>query len=405
MTFPVSRRIINLYKWESLDVLRLFLKAKLIKGEYEDLFLRDFSKYVGCEYAVAASTGRMALCAILESLDLPVGSQVIVPAYEDLSVPETIKELGLIPVFSDINYATQNIELRQFEHKVTAKTSAIIVAHLFGNPCGMEEIISFAKKKNLKVIEDCAHALGSRIGQKHVGNFGDAGFFSFHTTKPFMCFGGGMVITNNEKLWKKAQGFICELSYPAPRDIVKRVIWAYVLNFVSSGIVFTLLTYPFLLAIDLLKIDPICLYNRHFRGKLNIKKKETRFTNLQSLIGLKNLDIIGKNLEKRKRNAEALDRLLSKTINKVKFTEGVNYYYYIILSDKMEYIRKIMLRRGIDTGRAVMRNCPSILGAEEGFPNTTSIFAASIQIPIHEKVSLRHIVKISQILSKIYPDE
>jgi len=405
MVFPVSRRIINLYRWESLDVLRLFFQAKLIKGEYEHLFPRDFSKYVGCEYAVAASSGRMALYAILKSLDLPLGSQVIVPAYEDFSVPETIKELGLIPVFSDINCATQNIELRQFEHKVTAKTSAIIVAHLFGNPCDMEEIISFAKNKNIKIIEDCAHALGSRIGHKHVGNFGDAGFFSFHTTKPFTCFGGGVLVTNNEKLGKRAQGIINEFSYPASRDIIKRVVWTYMLNFVSSGIVFTLLTYPLLLIIDLLKIDPIALYNRHFRGNLDIKKKETRFTNLQSLFGLKNLDIIEKNIDKRKRNAEALDRLLSKAINKIKFPEGANYYYYIILTDKTEYIRKIMLRRGIDTGRAVMRNCPSILGLQGNFPNTASIFSTSIQIPVHEKVSLRHIVEISQILNKIYPEE
>jgi dTDP-4-amino-4,6-dideoxygalactose transaminase len=401
MVFPVSRRIINLYKGELLDLFGLLFKNKIIEGEYTNTFSVEFSKYVESKFVIPTSTGSMALYTILKSLTLPEGSEIIIPAYEDLSVPKTVREMGLVPVFSDINLQTQNIELKLFSGKVTSKTAAIIVTHLFGNPCNIEEIIEFAKMRRLAVIEDCAHALGSRINKKHVGNFGDAAFFSFHTTKPFMCFGGGAATTNSEELARKIQEIVSQLPNPAFLDIIRRVTWSYILSLLSSGTVFIFFTYPLLIFVELIKIDPIAFYNRNFKVALKIKKKETRFINLQEFIGIKNLKILEENLKIRKTNGITLDQLLNKNIERIKFQQGSNYYYFIILAERTEYIRRVLLKNGIDTGRAVMRNCPDILGSKSSFANTALAYEKSIQLPIHEKVSLAQVVKMAKILNKL----
>ena len=131
------------------------------------------------------------------------GDEVIVPELTWVATASAIKYTGAKPIFADIDIDTWCIDTGQLENLVTEKTKAIIPVHLYGNPAKMDEIISFAKKHNLIVIEDAAPAIGATFDGTKVGSFGDFGCFSFQGAKLLVTGEGGMVVTDNEDLFNK----------------------------------------------------------------------------------------------------------------------------------------------------------------------------------------------------------
>ena len=167
----------------------------------------DFAKYCGCKRAVGVANGTDALQLALRALDIGAGDEVITVAFTFVATTEAIGIVGANPVFVDINPDTFNIDVDQIESKITNKTKAILPVHLYGQPADMNKIMDIAKRHNLRVIEDCAQAVGSAYFDtatqkvKKVGSFGDFGCFSFFPSKNLGCYGdGGMVTTNNDEL-------------------------------------------------------------------------------------------------------------------------------------------------------------------------------------------------------------
>ena len=119
------------------------------------------------------------------------------------STINSIAMIGAKPILADINPETFNIDPKNIEKLITRKTKAILIVHLAGLPCEIMKIMKIAKKYNLKVIEDCAHAIESKINGKHVGNFGNAGCFSFYSTKNLTTGEGGMIICDDKNFYKK----------------------------------------------------------------------------------------------------------------------------------------------------------------------------------------------------------
>jgi hypothetical protein len=166
---------------------------------------------------------------IFKALGLPSGSEVVLPAYEDMSVPGAVREAGLIPVFADIDPLTLNTDPSRLAEKLTDRTSAVIVAHLFGVPVDTAKVRSSIGGRNILFIEDCAHAVGSRIEGRHVGHEGDLAFFSFNTTKPFNCFGGGMIVTRDAKIHRVLRGFFDGSSSPGSVGVLRKILRGYLL--------------------------------------------------------------------------------------------------------------------------------------------------------------------------------
>lgn len=167
-------------------------------------FERKFSKYVGTEYAVGLSSCTSAIHLALLSLDLNPLDEVLCPIFTFTATASQIIHAGLKPVFIDCQMKTQNIEPTLIESKITPKTKAIIVVHFAGYPCNMEEILDICKRYELYLIEDSAHAIEGTYNGKHCGTFGDAGCFSFYSTKNITTATGegGMLITNNKNIEK-----------------------------------------------------------------------------------------------------------------------------------------------------------------------------------------------------------
>jgi len=162
-----------------------------------------FSKFIGTPYAVALNSCTAALHGILLALDVKVGDEVIVPTNTFVATANVALYVGAKPVFADSDPETFNISYEDVQNKISKKTKAIIAVHLGGNPCDMKELSELSEDYKVALIEDCAHAHGSRYEGASCGAFGVAGAFSFYPTKIMTSAEGGIVTTSNRGLAEK----------------------------------------------------------------------------------------------------------------------------------------------------------------------------------------------------------
>jgi dTDP-4-amino-4,6-dideoxygalactose transaminase len=173
-------------------------------GGHGRAFEQEYADYVGCEHAIAVANGTVALELALYALNIGEGDEIITTSRTFIASASCIVVRGATPVFADVDKDSQNISLASIKNLVTIKTKAIIVVHLAGWPCEMDDIISFAQQQGIKVIEDCAQAHGATYKGKQVGSFGDIAAFSFCQDKIISTGGeGGMVTVNDQELWSK----------------------------------------------------------------------------------------------------------------------------------------------------------------------------------------------------------
>jgi perosamine synthetase len=163
-------------------------------------FEKMFSKYTNSSFSIGVSNATSALMLSLKSCRIGKGDEVIVPDLTFVATASAVIHCGATPILADVEEDSMNLDPSSVQKNLTKKTKAIIPVHFAGKICKIREIIKISKENDLKVIEDCAHALGSRIGKKHAGTFGDVGCFSFYPTKNFTTIEGGMIITNSKQI-------------------------------------------------------------------------------------------------------------------------------------------------------------------------------------------------------------
>lgn len=163
-------------------------------------FQHQLIEYLGVEYLSLFVNGHMALEMVLQAMGLKEkGGEVITTPFTFVSTTHAIRRNGLVPVFCDIREDDYTLDPEKVEALITEKTVAILPVHVYGNICDVEAIEKIAKKHNLKVIYDAAHAFGVTYKGIGIGNFGDASMFSFHATKVFNTVEGGAIAFHNEK--------------------------------------------------------------------------------------------------------------------------------------------------------------------------------------------------------------
>lgn len=174
------------------------------RGDFISRFENGFAKFIGVEHATAVSNGTVALHLALVTLGIGHGDEVIVPSFTYIASVSNISHAGATPVFVDSLENTWQLDPKDIIRKITPRTKAIMVVHLYGHPCEMDEIVKIARENNLFIIEDCAEAFGSTYKDKHVGTFGDLSTFSFYGNKTITTGEGGMIVTNDETLYDRA---------------------------------------------------------------------------------------------------------------------------------------------------------------------------------------------------------
>lgn len=194
---------------EEIDqaISEVLSQSAFVGGPFVDRFEEAFANYLGIRHAVGVGNGTDALEMAIWALDLPKGSEVIVPANTFIATAEAVTRNGLRVRFADCDEYYQ-LDPACVEKLITPNTSAIIAVHLYGHPADMQSINKIAQKHNIKVIEDSAQAHGAMIEGKKVGNFSDVATFSFYPGKNLGAYGdGGCVVTNDDTLAEKIRKY------------------------------------------------------------------------------------------------------------------------------------------------------------------------------------------------------
>ena len=332
------------------------------KGKYISRFEKHFSEYLQVQYTTAVSNGTVALHLALEALAIGKDDEVIVPTLTYIASANAIKYTGATPVFVDSLKESWQMDPDAIRKAITPKTKAILVVHLYGHPCDMDEILSIAKKHNLYVIEDCAEAFGSMYKDRYVGTFGDISTFSFFGNKTITTGEGGMVVTSNKELYErvvhlKTQGLA-----------IGREYWHDVIG-----------------------------YNY-------------RMTNICAAIGLAQLEqadtIIEKKLEIAAYYKELLQDLpieVHKTHKHVKHT----YWMISILvdaCDKREMLREVLRNSGIETRPLFypIHTMPMYEIKDKTYPVAMEISMKGINLPSYPELNREDIEYICNVIKEFY---
>ena len=198
--------IIQIQPWiddAELEELKRVIKSTFVTEstmtlEFEEMIIR----LTGAQHAIAMTNGTLALYACLKALGIGPGDEVIVPDMTFIATANAVIMAGATPVFCDVEKDTFCISVESAAHKLTPKTNAVIPVHLYGQSADMDKIMVFARKHNLKIIEDAAQGIGVKFQGQHVGTFGDLGILSFYGNKTITCGEGGIVLTNDDELAK-----------------------------------------------------------------------------------------------------------------------------------------------------------------------------------------------------------
>jgi dTDP-4-amino-4,6-dideoxygalactose transaminase len=181
-------------------------QTAFIAGEHASQFERAFAAYQNVQHCIGCANGTDALEIAIEALDLPRGSEIIVPANTFIASAEAVTRSGHRVVFCDCRSDDYTISPQSIRKKLSARTSAIMVVHLYGHPCDMAAILDIAAERRLKVIEDCAQAHGAEYDGRRVGSIGDIGTFSFYPGKNLGAYGdAGAIVTNDASLALRAR--------------------------------------------------------------------------------------------------------------------------------------------------------------------------------------------------------
>lgn len=198
------------FNWPVYDETDVRMVAEIVRsgkwgnpdcGDAVLAFENEFASFCGTKFALTCANGSVALRLALIACGVKPGDEVIVPPYTFIATASIVIEANCVPVFADIDPDTYNISPAAIEKAITKRTKAIIPVHFAGQACDMDAIMSIANKHNLYVIEDSAHGHGAEYKGKKLGSIGDAGCFSFQSSKNLTSGEGGMVITNDESLY------------------------------------------------------------------------------------------------------------------------------------------------------------------------------------------------------------
>ena len=341
------------------------------EGPFIKRFEEDMANYVGRKYAVACSNGSAALDIAVRALDLNEGDEVIIPSFTIISCCQSVVTNGLKPVLVDSDYDTFNIKIEDIEAKITSKTKAIMIVHIYGLSVDVDPILELATKYNLKVIEDAAEMHGQEYKGKKCGSFGNISIFSFYPNKHITTGEGGMVLMDDETLYKRSKELrnLCFSSDANKRFIHENLGWNY------------------------------------------------RMTNMQAALGVAQLEKIDEIVEKKRWIGNLYNELLKDIecinlpIPKTEFCENIYWVYAITLKDSCtKTVKEVMKELGkykIGTRPFFypMHKQPVFnkigLFIEDSLPNSEKLYERGFYIPSGLALTEEQINEVSRVMKEV----
>ena len=347
-------------------VVKSIKSGWLTHGKYTELFENEFKKFTNAKYCITVSSCTAALHLSCLVANLKKGDEVLVPAMTHTATSHAVEYVGATPKFVDIEMFNGTISIESLKKNITKKTKALIIVHMSGYPCKMREILKICKKYKIKLIEDCAHAVGTKYNSRHAGLFGMTGCFSFYPTKQITTGEGGMVITNDKTVYKKIKML---KAFGIDKDINNR-------------------TKPGHYDVKLLGLN-------------------YRMTDFQSAMGHAQISRYKKNLIKRKLNAKIYYKFLSK-IKNIKFAEYSNdcsYFIFQIFTKKRDKLIKALKNNGVGFSIHYAKSLPLMTYYKKkynysaaNFKNSIVYSKENISLPVYPGLKHSQISRICKIL-------
>jgi len=380
-------------------------KGQLVEGPHIAAFEEAFADRFGHGRAVTASYGRMAFYYVLKALDFPPGSEIIFPALTFWVMPEMARIAGLTPVFADVDPVSFNMSPRAFERAITARTAAVVPTHLWGLPCDMAEILDIARRNQLRVIEDCAHALGARYRGRHVGTFGDAAIFSLQTFKPLNAYGGGVAVAREAPLGSRIAALAAAEPAPDLKTIEQRLWHGRVMRIATRPPIFTWTMFPLMYACTRLHWNLDMYFWERIRPLDPMPRDYSeRISNVQAALaleGLLHLDTWTRRTQQHAaRMSEVLRDVPGVRVPTVPGDRTHAFYQYCAYVPSRDGVVDACLRRGIDIETLHVDVCPElelfggVYRSAPGAKTTTH----TIQIPVYEGLQDDQLERVAQVV-------
>jgi len=384
-------------------VERCTARGELVQGPLIGEFERAFEDRLGQGTAIATSYGRMAFFHLLRALDLPRGSEIIIPALTFWVIPELARQAGLRPVFADISPDTFTLDPDAFARAITPQTRAVVPTHLYGLPCDMDPIMSLARAHRLAVVEDCAHALGATYRGQPVGTFGDGALFSFQTIKPLNAFGGGMAVVRDQEVARRVRSEVGALPWPGSKRIENRFKVARAQRFFGRPAVFTVTAFPILWITSWFDANPDVYLWEKIRPLNPLPDGYTeRFPNVQAALGLDGLERFDEWTRATQAHARAIDKALRglpdvQTPVAPSDRTHVYYQYCAYVPDRDDLVKRC-IRRGVDIETLHVDVCPTLpLFADlaPGPAPNAERASEAVQVPVYATLTDRQVDRVA----------
>jgi perosamine synthetase len=380
-------------------------RGELVRGPRIAEFEAKFAERLGVPRAMSASFGRMAFYYILRALDLPRGSEIILPALTFWVVPEIARVAGLKVVFADVNPETFTLDPASFERAITERTRAVVPTHLYGMSCDMAEILGIARRHGLAVIEDCAHALGAHYRGRPLGTLGDASFFSFQTLKPLNTYGGGIAVARDSRVAQRIAELATSEPWPSDKRILSKLQVGRLQRTFIRPRVFTFSAFPILWVTSFTNATPDVYLWEKIRSLSPLPDNYTeRYTNVQAAIGLAGLDRLEDWTTATQRHARVLDKALGSVpgvaVPRVPADRDHVYYQYCVYCpDRDEAVRQC-IRHGVDIETLHVDVCTRLelfgYGDQPGHAPGAERAAEALQVPVYSSLDDEEVEQVGR---------
>ncbi len=359
---------------------------------------RTVAEYVGMPHAAAVSSGRRGMTLIFQHLGVGEGDEVIVPAYTLGDLIPLVQAIGATPVPADIDPNTFNLDPEAVAKRITPKTKAILALHVFGNACEIEAILDLGEKHGIPVIEDGAHALGARMGDRPLGSFGYASFFSFENTKPVNTWGGGMVLSHDAALVQRVRDENAGGNLDLTSVVGKTKAYRTERKLFDTGLAFLPL---YCLATPSLA----ALMNRLYRSAQYVPPGNLCYAPFQAKLALEKFDGMDERIRRRNELADRYRSLLTPKVRPQEIRSGTlatQYFFTVALPCAALPVRKKLLWRRVDAGigAEVADDTAAMLGMTD-CPNVAALTPRLIALPMHDYLTEAEVDHVAKALNRI----
>ena len=382
------------------------LRGDLWDGPEVSRLEKAYAEVVGVPHAITAPSGRAAMKFILEAMDLRAGDQVLCAAFGYPVVPYIVRHLGLELGLVDIELGTLGMDPQALERAIRPKTKAVLVTHLYGMPCRINEILEITRAHGVNLIEDCAHCYGASVGGKKVGSFGRAGYFSFETSKVINTMGGGIAVTADAELSERIRSISAREPQKKLPWLLKRLAQNAFEAMVTSPLPFNAGVYPALRLASREKAENGGAFaSGYLADQATLTRKMGRFTNYQARLALRQLERVDQRIAKAVTNAE---RLMGALRGRVEFQEPFddtvkpNFMLVTARFQRVPEIAHRLLRLGVDTKYHYQRDCGVMFeGTGPACPNATRAEREILHPPAYAKLSTAAVDRVISSIEKV----